>query len=75
MVQRYALDSNLIQMLEFSSSPTFFFAESLRAVGTGAGDYDLTGVRWNFYKQLCELFAELKDFSDSTIIKRIEDEF
>ena len=75
MVQRYALDSNLIQMLEFSSSPTFFFAESLRAVGTGAGYYDLTGVRWNFYKQLCELFAELKDFSDSTIIKRIEDEF
>lgn len=75
MVQRYARESNLIQMIEFSSSPTFFFAESLRAVGTGALDSNLTGVRWDFYKQLCELFAELKDFSDSSIIKRIEDEF
>ena len=74
MVQRYALDSNLIPRCSEFSRRLPLLPNPLRAVGTGAGDYDLTGVRWN-YKQLCELFAELKDFSDSTIIKRIEDEF
>lgn len=74
-VQRYAIDSNVVQHIQFSTSPTFFLAAVLKEVQTGIMDYDITdGIRWDFYKKMCSLFSSNDDITVSEIQKRIENE-
>lgn len=75
-VQRYAIDSNIVQHIQFSTSPTFFLAAVLKEIQTGIMDYDITdGIRWNFYKKMCGLFSSMNDITVTEIQKRIENEF
>lgn len=75
-VQRYAIDSNIVQHIQFSTSPTFFLAAVLKDIQTGVMDYDITeGIRWDFYKKMCGLFSSMSDITVTEIKKRIENEF
>lgn len=75
-VQRYAIDSNIVQHIQFSTSPTFFLAAVLKEIQTGIMDYDITdGIRWDFYKKMCGLFSSMNDITVTEIQKSIENEF
>lgn len=75
-IQRFAKDSNLVQFIQFSTSPTFFLASALKSIGTNIMDYDINdGIRWDFYKQMCDMFASFNDMSVSEIVKLIENEY
>ena len=75
-VQNYAMESNFIQLVQFSTSPTFFLASALEKIQTGIMDYDIhDGIRWDFYKQLCNLFATFDEVTVTEINKRIENDF
>lgn len=75
-VQRYAAESNLVQFIQFSTSPTFFLASALASVRTGIMDYEINdGIRWDFYKKLCGMFASFDDVTVADIAKRIENEY
>ncbi len=75
-VQRFAIDTNLVQMLQFCTSPTFFLAAALDGVKTTILDYDITGGRrWDFYKCIYNLFSELNDITVEDIKRRIENEY
>lgn len=75
-VQRFAVNSNFVQLVQFSTSPTFFLASALASVRSGIMDYDLViGKQWDFYKQMCNLFASLNDVTVSEIAKKIENEY
>lgn len=75
-VERYAIDSNIVQHIQYSTSPTFFLAAVLKDTHTGIMDYDITdGKRWDFYKKMCTLFTSLSDITVTEIKKRIEDEY
>lgn len=75
-VQKYATESNLVQFIQFSTSPTFFLAEALAGVRTGILDYDIKdGIRWDFYERMCDMFASFKDVTVAEIAKRIENEY
>lgn len=75
-VQKYVTESNLVQLIQFSTSPTFFLAEALAGVRTGILDYDIKdGIRWNFYERMCDMFASFTDVTVAEIAKRIENEY
>lgn len=75
-VQRFAKDSNLVQFIRFSTSPTFFLASALESIRTSIMDYDINdGIRWDFYKQMCEMFASFNDITVAGIVKQIENEY
>lgn len=75
-VQRFAKDSNLVQFIQFSTSPTFCLASALNSIRTSIMDYDVTdGVRWDFYKQMCDMFASFSDITVAEIVKHIENEY
>lgn len=75
-VQRFAKDSNLVQHIQFSTSPTFFLASALGSIRTSIMDYDINdGIRWDFYKQMCDMFASFNDMTVAGIVKRIENEY
>lgn len=75
-VQRFAKDSNLVQFIQFSTSPTFFLASALGSIRTSIMDYDINdGIRWDFYKQMCDMFASFNDMTVAGIVKRIENEY
>lgn len=72
-VQRFAIETNFVPMIQFSSSPTFFLASALRTTKTDVTDYDIEGgIRREFYKSICLLFAEIKDITVSEIQHRID---
>lgn len=75
-VQRFAKDSNLVQFIRFSTSPTFFLASALESIRTSIMDYDINdGIRWDFYKQMFEMFASFNDITVAGIVKQIENEY
>lgn len=75
-VQRFAKDSNLVQFIEFSTSPTFFLASALDSIRGSITDYDINdGIRWDFYKQMCDMFASFNDITVAEIVKQIENEY
>lgn len=75
-VQRFAKDSNLVQFIQFSTSPTFFLASALGSIRTSIMDYDINdGIRWDFYKQMCDMFASFNDMTVAEIVKQIENEY
>lgn len=75
-VQRFAKDSNLVQFIQFSTSPTFFLASALDSIRTSIMDYDINdGIRWDFYKQMCDMFASFNDMTVAEIVKKIEYEY
>lgn len=75
-VQRYAIESDLVQFIQFSTSPTFFLASALGCIRTNIMDYDINdGIRWDFYKQMCEMFASFNDVTVAEIARRIENEY
>lgn len=75
-VQRYAIESGLIQFIQFSTSPTFFLASATDCIQTEYTDYDINdGIRRDFYIRMCELFTALDDITVADIIKRIENEY
>lgn len=75
-VQRFAKDSNLVQFIQFSTSPTFFLASALYSIRTNIMDYDINvGIRWDFYKQMCDMFSSFNDMTVAGIVKQIENEY
>lgn len=75
-VQQYAIESNLVQAVQFSTSPTFFLASAIGSILTSVTDYDINdGIRWDFYKKMCEMFASFDDVTVADIAKRIENEY
>lgn len=75
-VQRFAKESNLVQFIEFSTSPTFFLASALDSIRGRITDYDINdGIRWDFYKQMCDMFASFNDITVAEIVKQIENEY
>lgn len=75
-VHKYAQATNFVQLIQFSTSPTFFMASAIKETKTGIRDYDITGgIRWDFYKRICELFADAKDITVSEIQQAIENEY
>lgn len=75
-VQRFAKDSNLVQFIQFSTSPTFFLASALDSIRTSIMDYDINdGIRWDFYKQMCDMFASFNDMTVAEIVKQVENEY
>lgn len=75
-VQKYAIESNLIQFIQLSTSPTFFLASALESIRSGIMDYDINdGIRWDFYKRMCTLFSSLDDVTVTEIVRRIENEY
>lgn len=75
-VHRFVSSTNLVQQIQFSTSPTFFLAAALGSIRSGVMDYEINdGIRWDFYKQLCKLFTTLDDFTVEEIKKRIDNEY
>lgn len=75
-VQRFAIESNLIQFIQLSTSPTFFLASAIESVKSGVMDYDISdGIRWDFYKRMCHLFSSFDDVIVTEIIRRIVNEY
>lgn len=75
-IQRYAADSDFVQFIQFSTSPTFFLAAALGSIRTGIMDYDINdGIRWDFYRKLCGMFAAFSDVTIADIAKRIENDY
>ena len=75
-VQRFAKDSNLVQFIQFSTSPTFFLASALGSIRTNIMDYYINdGIRWDFYKQMCDMFSSFNDMTVAGIVKQIENEY
>lgn len=74
-VHRYAINSNIVQYIQFSTSPTFFLASVMKDISTGIMDYGFSdGIRWDFYKKMCSLFSSDSNITVSEIKKRIENE-
>lgn len=75
-VQQFAKDSNFVQFIQFSTSPTFFLASALKSIRTSIMDYDINdGIRWDFYKQMCDMFSSFNDMTVAGIVKQIENEY
>ena len=75
-VQKYAQMTNFVQLIQFSTSPTFFMASALKDTRSGIRDYDITdGIRWDFYKNICRLFADVDDITVAEIQQIIENEY
>lgn len=72
-VHKHAIDSNLVQHIQFSSSPTFFLASALDSVRGGFMDND--GIRRDFYNKMRELFSSFVDVTVADIAERIENEY
>lgn len=75
-VRRYVNETNLIQLVQFSTSPTFFLASAFANIKTSILDYDIAGgIRWDYHKSICHLFAALDDITVEDIKRRIEYEY
>ena len=75
-IDEYAMNSEIVMMLDQSSSPTFFLAECIASVRTFGGDMteNESGIRWDFYQRLQDLFDEIDtDFTSKTILERCQD--
>lgn len=75
-VHKYAQDSNLIQFIQFSSSPTFFLASAVGAIPTDMSDYYTDyGVRHDFYERSYNLFSSFDDVTVADIAQRIANDY
>lgn len=76
-VREYAQNSEIIMMVEQSSSPTFFLAEALERIVPCVYEMqeDVRPVHSAFFNSLKNLFKAIPAVSDKEISKRIEDEF
>ena len=73
-VQRFAIESNIVQHIQFSTSPTFFIAAVLKDIQSCMDNDIDSGIRLDFYIQMCGLFDSLEDITITEIQKRIENE-
>ena len=75
-IQEYAMNSEIVMMIEQATSPTFFLAECLQAAkvsGRTLGDAD---IKMRFYHQLQKLFEQLSDeLTEPTITKKYRYEY
>lgn len=74
-IRQFACDSNLLLMIEQSSSPTFFLAESLNKIKYSGQDLEEADIKNDFYNKLRTMFSCMPDVSDMEIQQRINDEY
>lgn len=75
-IREYAKDSEIVMMIDQSSSPTFFLAECISPVKIIGKDVEEQGIAMRFYQRLQDMFSELyDDFTDLTIIEKYNNEY
>jgi len=75
-IQEYAMNSEIVMMIEQATSPTFFLAECLQAAKVSGRTLDDENIKKRFYHQLKELFKELSDeLTEPTITKKYNYEY
>ena len=74
-IRQFACESNLLLMIEQSSSPTFFLAESLNKIKYSGQDLEEADIKNDFYNKLRTMFSCMPDVSDMEIQQRINDEY
>ena len=75
-IQEYAMNSEIVMMIEQATSPTFFLAECLQAAKVSGRTLDDANIKKRFYCQLKDLFKELSDVpTEPTITKKYNYEY
>ena len=75
-IQEYAMNSEIVMMIEQATSPTFFLAECLQAAKVSGKTLDDADIKMRFYLQLQKLFEELSDeLTEPTITKKYNYEY
>ncbi len=75
-IQEYAMNSEVVMMIEQATSPTFFLAECLQAAQVSGRSLDDEDIRMRFYHQLQKLFEQLSDeLTEPTITKKYSYEY
>lgn len=72
----FARQSELTMMIDQSSSPTFFLAESLSQITVWGKDLEENDIKMRFFECLQDMFSELYDtFSDKIIVNKYHNEY
>lgn len=75
-IQEYAMNSEIVMMIEQATSPTFFLAECLQTAKVSGRTLDDENIKKQFYLQLQKLFEELSDeLTEPTITKKYNYEY
>ena len=75
-IQEYAMNSEIVMMIEQATSPTFFLAECLQAAKVSGSTLDDADIKMRFYHQLQKLFEQLSDeLTEPTITKKYRYEY
>ena len=75
-IQEYAMNSEIVMMIEQATSPTFFLAECLQAAKVSGRTLDDADIKMRFYHQLQKLFEQLSDeLTEPTITKKYRYEY
>jgi len=75
-IQEYAMNSEIVMMIEQATSPTFFLAECLQTAKVSGRTLDDENIKKRFYHQLKELFEQLSDeLTEPTITKKYNYEY
>ena len=75
-IQEYAMNSEIVMMIEQATSPTFFLAECLHAAKVSGRTLDDADIKMRFYHQLQKLFEQLSDeLTEPTITKKYRYEY
>ena len=75
-IQEYAMNSEIVMMIEQATSPTFFLAECLQAAKLSGKTLDDADIKMRFYHQLQKLFEQLSDeLTEPTITKKYRYEY
>ena len=75
-IQEYAMNSEIVMMIEQATSPTFFLAECLQAAKVSGRTLDDADIKMRFYHQLQKLFEQFSDeLTEPTITKKYRYEY
>lgn len=75
-IKEYAVNSEIVMMVDQASSPTFFLAEALASINMSGHDLAERKIQYRFYKASASLFYDIKGlFTDETIIKKMNNEY
>ena len=70
-IREFAKDSEIIMMIDQSSSPTFFLAECRSKVKITGRDVEEAGIAMDFYQKMLDMTDELTTLYPSTLIDLI----
>ena len=66
-IREYAKNSEIVMMIDQSSSPTFFLAECRSNIKITGREIEETGIQMDFYQKLLDMTDELATIFPNTL--------